>query len=544
MQTPAPVDFRGVSPAAIVRDKAFKHLEDWEARAVMRAMAQRELPQYSATFLRILNFKGKTVPFIMNEAQQRTHRLLQKQLAETGRVRALILKARQLGMSTYVNARFYSHTTTFEGIRTFILTHEQPATKELFGRVDFMHEQFEPALAAKLKTRNVRELEFAYPLGGYRVGTAGTKERGRSQTIQRFHGSEVAMWPNAEMHLAGVMQAVSDERGTEIILESTARGVGGVFHKMWQQAVRSESEYIPIFLPWYWEPRYRKDPKHNPPFIVSPEEAEYADLHGLDDWQLCWLHFKNIGLGGEPGTICDLFRQEYPATADEAFRTTGVDSLIKGSDVLRARRTDFTLESQAMFAHILGVDLSWGGDDRTRMIDRRGRKLGGTVNKVMNTADTNHLTGTIARLIDEHKFDQTFIDVGGVGHAIVNRLDELGYGSRVAGVNFGSMAIENTKYFNKRAEMWCPLDDWLRDPGGADIPDDDGLHADFCAPGLKYASEKRKKLEPKEDIRSRVGFSPDGGDAACLTFAEPVAKADPERLARRRARHRRSWKSR
>ncbi len=65
---------------------------------------------------------------------------------------------------------------------------------------------------------------------GYRVGTAGTEGVGRSETIQYFHGSEVAYWKNADSHMSGILQAVPEEDGTEIILESTANGIGGLFY--------------------------------------------------------------------------------------------------------------------------------------------------------------------------------------------------------------------------------------------------------------------------------------------------------------------------
>jgi hypothetical protein len=54
---------------------------------------------------------------------------------------------------------------------------------------------------------------------GYRVGTAGTRGIGRSSTLQLFHGSEVAFWPFAETHLAGILQAVADRPGTEAVKE-------------------------------------------------------------------------------------------------------------------------------------------------------------------------------------------------------------------------------------------------------------------------------------------------------------------------------------
>ena len=63
-----------------------------------------------------------------------------------------------------------------------------------------------------------------------------------------FHGSEVGFWAHADSHIAGVLQAVPDAKGTEIILESTANGVGGAFHKMWRDAETGAGDF---FVPWY-----------------------------------------------------------------------------------------------------------------------------------------------------------------------------------------------------------------------------------------------------------------------------------------------------
>src|SRR5262249_59464457 len=93
---------------------------------------------------------------------------------------------------------------------------------------------------------------------GYKVGTAGTKAVGRSSTIQLFHGSEVAFWPFADTHAAGVMQAVPNEKDTEIILESTANGIGNFFHQTWRNAEAGKNDYIAIFVPWYWSEEYRR----------------------------------------------------------------------------------------------------------------------------------------------------------------------------------------------------------------------------------------------------------------------------------------------
>lgn len=137
-------------------------------------------------------------------------------------------------------------------------------------------------------------------------------------------------------------------------------------------------------------------------------------------------------------------------------------------------------------------------------------------------------------MIDTEKPARLFIDVGGLGVGIYDRLVELGYGEIVKPVNFGSAPMEPPQIdehgnevgggpANRRAEMWMASNDWLQQEGGADVPDDDLLQSEACGPGYKYDSNSRLLLEKKEDMRRRGTPSPDGWDAVALTFAEPVA---------------------
>jgi hypothetical protein len=107
----------------------------------------------------------------------------------------------------------------------------------------------------------------------------------------------------------------------------------------------------------------------------------------------------------------------------------------------------------------------------------------------------------------------------------------MGYEERITLVNFGSRktVLEPDKYFNKRAEMWGLMKEWLQDPNGVEIPDLDSLQADLTAPSYKYDSEQRVILEKKEEIKKRGLRSPDEADALALTFAFPVKPQEPMR---------------
>mgnify|MGYP001554111251 FL=1 len=490
-------------------------LSETDARSRLRS----DLGFYARNCLKIRSKSGSVQPFVFNRAQEHIHALLERQKAETGKVRALILKGRQQGCSTYVGARFYHESTWRTGIRTFILTHEDQATQNLFEMVNRYHEHCPSQVRPSTGAANAKELFFDKLDSGYKVGTAGTKGVGRSSTIQLFHGSEAAFWPHADTHAAGVLQAVPDADGTEIILESTANGVGNLFHQNWREAENGIGDFIAIFVPWFWQEEYRKDEEID----YTPDEREYAQNYGLAMAQMAWRRNKIAELKD-----LILFKQEYPATAAEAFQMSGHNSYIKPELVAKARKTEAT-ESGPL---VIGLDPARFGDDGSAMARRRGRKV--TKVEKRHKLDTMELAGWAKQVIETEKPARMFIDIGGLGAGVYDRLVEMGYGDIVRPINFGSSPLEPPKLdengkelgggpLNRRAEMWMNSNDWLQDPAGVSIPDSDPLQADACGPGYKYDSNTRLQIEKKEDMRRRGVPSPDEWDAVVLTFAEPVA---------------------
>lgn len=413
-------------------------------------------------------------------------------------------------------------TTHQKGVNAFILTHEDDASQNLFNMAkrfyDCLPEPVKPVISAS----NAKELKYEKLDTGYRIGTAGNKSVGRSQTNQFFHGSEVAFWPNAAEHAKGILQTIPDDDGTEIIYESTANGVGNFFHQQWKAAESGESEFIPIFVPWFWQDEYRKPAPND--FQKTEKEEKLSEYYELDNDQLFWRRNKIVELsaGGSDGEIA--FMQEYPMNASEAFQVTGGKGLIQQPEVLRARKANVSPSGPL----IVGVDPSRGGD-RFSIIKRCGRLAydkqsytGGAVDKLGKSV------AICKTILDEEcpiagkKPDKMFIDAGG-GADLVDRLHELGYEDRAVAIYFGSTPLNTKKYKNKRSEMWGELAEWMKDENlEVQIPDDDEIQADLCASPYDRDSHDRIILWRKEKIRSDYGFSTDEGDALALTFAEPV----------------------
>ncbi len=488
-----------------------------------RPSGRAGFPAFAARNLKIRTKDGAIAPFRLNRVQRALHARIEAQRAATGRVRALVLKARQPGVSTYVEGRFYWQVVRRRGVRAFILTHLRDATEAIFEMAERFHTHNPAARKPHVGASNAKELFFDEIDSGFRVGTAGSKAVGRGHTLTFFHGSEVAHWPNAASHMAGILQAVPDADDTEIILESTANGPGGLFHDLCKAAERGEGDFELIFIPWFAHDEYRASPPTGwaPPAAV----ADYGKLHALTAPQLYWAWRKNAGLARACAAgvddICWLFRQEYPATAEEAFHGAAPDGLIRPALVVAARC--FDPGDQAHAPLILGVDIARGGADRTHIIDRQGRRAGANVHRSIDSPDLMEVAGIVAAEIERLAPDMCFIDGTGIGAGVYDRLRERGFRTATL-VNFGARPEDGRKYANKRAEMWGRLADWLGDPGGVAIPDDDQLHAQLCAPGYGFDSNSRLLLEPKEKIRERIGASPDGGDALALTFAETVRR--------------------
>ena len=476
-----------------------------------------DFPTFAENCLFIRTKLEGIVPFKLNSCQKYIHKRLEKQLKEKGWVRAIILKARQEGCSTYIGGRFYRKTSWEKGIRAFILAHRDDATANLFKMTRRFHKHMPKALKSHTSYSNRQELVFDVLDSSYGLGTAGSGEIGRSDTIQLFHGSEVASWANADALVAGIFEAVPEGPGTEIILESTAKGMGNFFHREWNKSEAGMSDYMPIFIPWFWQKEYSREVPED--FVLSEEEKEYKKLYKLTDEQMVWRRAKIIQLGDPL-----LFNQEYPATAAEAFQTTGHDSFIGPDVILRARKASV---KEAFGPIVVGVDPATGtakskGNDYTAIAIRQGPVLW-SVDKYDD--DEMGIVGRCKLLLDvegEKRVAKMFVDVGGVGSGIVSRLREMGYNDRVVPVNFGSDALNKVRYKNRRAEMWGTLKEWLDDPVQASLPDKDSLQADLTAPGITYSSSGQIILEPKEKIRLKLGSSPDEGDATALTFAQPV----------------------
>ena len=467
---------------------------------------KEDFPTYASSLLKLVNKQGELVDFNLNPLQLKLHNIIERQKAETGKVRIIVLKSRKLGMSTYVAGRYIHNTVFNPHRRAAVITHVADSTSALFRIYKRFIENLPEFYQPKIKSNNSRDLEFDGIDSSVRVATAGSKETGRGDTFNYLHGSEIGFWPNATEISAGLMQAVPDTIGSEIILESTPNGVGDLFHTTWVEAVNGENGFIPVFFGWNEDPDCALPVPAD--FKVKDDEKEYAELWKLTPEQIFWRRQKIKQIGAEK------FRQEYPLDPAEAFRMSHEGSFISPEAVLKARKSNLPVNEKQPL--ILGVDVARSGKDASCIVWRKGRNI--IKYQKYHQLKNDEIAYKIIEIIKKDNPVKVNIDgTGGYGTGVIDFLRDKGYQSEE--INFSSRPFINDKYANRRAEIYGELRDWLE--GEVSIPDDNEIEQDLTSFGYSHRGEKLI-LEAKDDVRKRIKRSPDIGDAIALTFAVPV----------------------
>lgn len=251
----------------------------------------------------------------------------------------IILKARQLGISTFVSLLYLDRCLFNSNVSAGIIAHTKEDAEMLFRRVKFAYENLTPELIAirSVNMDNARELQFNNG-SLLRVGTSM-----RGSTLQYLHISEhgkiCAKYPEKAREIAtGSLNAIAS--GQYVIIESTAEGRSGAFYDMCKQAQAMQDAKQPLtpldykffFFPWYREPTYKINPDGVPipqdlrDYFTSLEQNEKIIL---TPGQKAWYAKKYLTQSLD-------MKREYPATPQESFETAN-EGLYYGALMTRAR---------------------------------------------------------------------------------------------------------------------------------------------------------------------------------------------------------------
>jgi hypothetical protein len=277
--------------------------------------------------LRVRTREGRTAPLKANAAQ--------RAFEQRRGGRNIVLKARQMGLTTWAAARFFLKTITQPGTLTLEVAHTQEAAEEIFRIVhrflDYLPEEMREG-ALRTSRANVRQIVFPEIDAQYRVVSAGERNAGRGLTVKNLHCSELARWPGDPAEtLAGLRAAMAPE--AELILESTPYGVGGCFHEEWQKA--GETGTVRHFFPWWMERRYRA--KAADEASLTEEERDLRSRNGLDLEQIGYRRQIRANFRG-------LARQEYAEDEQSCFLASGDSVFELGAIEARLQTTPEPVE--------------------------------------------------------------------------------------------------------------------------------------------------------------------------------------------------------
>jgi hypothetical protein len=322
----------------------------------VQALLRDSTPFWFENVGKVLTKKQKLITPKANAGQLAVDAKLEEQRQAGKPMRAIILKIRQSGFSTWIQGKAIQRCTQRENYHAAVVAHDRetggklyamgerfyrslPSPEELsFEMPDGTKRSIKPEIATYRRTRFLHFADGAksgwandgiqlWPDSTYTVDTAGEFQAGRGATYAFVHASEVAFWDQIEQKLMALQNAVPDEPETVFIIESTANGYNA-FKDEWDRAVRGDSEYIPFFWGWWQHEEYTR------PFMNEAEEEAFVigdGPYGDEEPRLVehfdvskeQLHWRRYTIANKCQGRVEVFHQEYPATPEEAFISTG-----------------------------------------------------------------------------------------------------------------------------------------------------------------------------------------------------------------------------
>ena len=269
----------------------------------------------------------------------------------------IILKARQLGVSTLIRSWFFYQCYYDVEPRSYgVIAHTKDAANNIANMDKTFHDNLPQQMQKNILKNNVSELLFDQSKASLKSFTASSKGGTRSFQLDGVHLSEFAFYEDQEEFLSTMMATIG---ANQIIIESTPNEMGDKFYNLVMENIAAEDpEWKVIFFPWYIHPEYKTTPP--PTFKLRAEEEIIKKEFNLTDEQIFWRR-KQIATLGK-----DKFYREYPATVEEAFRASGTPYFSRESleaiQPLPNPQGPLKIYSEPCIEHdyVMGVDVAAG----------------------------------------------------------------------------------------------------------------------------------------------------------------------------------------
>lgn len=315
-----------------------KPVEEWGVKELNEAerMVCEEDPfrLVEGGFLTIKTKAGEMVELSLNEVQKKVLGKVKERWLSGKPVRMWILKARQTGISTLVEALVYAFTSMKNAVNSLVVADDVDGANYIFSMQKLFHEKLGSHLKPDIKHSNEKKLEFESTHSQVLIDTAENLKAGRKYTFRAVHLSEVAYFRDLEQLMLGLNQAVPNLKETFVIGETTANGMGNKFYDEWVNCVNGLSDWIPVFIAWWEVNEYRMvlegeklypvesiqfvTPSEREKFLI--EEARLRRKWSLSDEQVNWRRWAIVNLCNRS---VGQFNQEYPDSWETAFLSTG-----------------------------------------------------------------------------------------------------------------------------------------------------------------------------------------------------------------------------
>lgn len=297
-------------------------------------IAQDPFKLVSCGYLTIKTKSQGMIKLFPNNIQKRFIAKVKELFFASKPVRIIVLKARQMGISTIIEAIIYAFVSRMSGVNACVVADDLDGANYIFEMQKLFQEKLDNHLKPKPRHSNEKKLAFSGLNSQIVIDTADNPNVGRKYTFQFAHLTEVARWQKSlDELLTGLGHAIPNSRGTMVFLESTANGYNE-FYDLWVKAKQGGTDWIPVFLAWWEFPEYALKlesgqfyPIDNIKFVTPlakeeflKEEFEIKKKYNLTDEQLNWRRWDIVN--NCSGDI-NKFRQENPACWEEAFIATG-----------------------------------------------------------------------------------------------------------------------------------------------------------------------------------------------------------------------------
>jgi len=357
--------------------------------------------------------------FDLNEAQKELLEIL-----SSGHKRIIVVKARQLGISTLVRAwHFYQWINATQPLKLGVVCHTREAAENLHNTdktfLNNLPKKLQPIMD-KSTAKTIRSKSSGAELKAF---TAGAQGGTRSYVFSMAHLSEFPFYENPEETLATILAAVGDG---QIIIESSPNMAGDLFNKLVDDAIAGKNEWKVVFFPWTIHTSYT-DPS---PIVKLTEEEKGLKKAGLSDGQISWRRKQIATLG------FDKFIREYPRTIEEAFRGGKTTSYfwgdaakeINGINLGTKEERRYKVDMDDNDRYIIGVDVSAGvGGDYSALSVINIDTMQPVYHRVSNIITPRTWAAKVLDVAQEFNGAKIIVEGNSYGAAVIEALREWGY---------------------------------------------------------------------------------------------------------------------